>query len=310
MNERRWLLLKKGLALSCLPLLLSITPAQAVRKPPVASTIKVSIAPNLATNFSAGDEVSQILTSPSGIYLIGTLETTSSPLVTGAPLGGSDGFITSLNSSGGRNWDLRLGTTGDDVATAGYIDATGNIWVTGASVVGVDATNGGSKAQGLNRFTVWEVSSSGLLLNTFTKDLSEVDIPSSITLKGTNFTIEGISSKVGFPTFSLTLSPSGNISLPKASTKPFAASLQIFDAVSSAYDWKSFVASKMIQGVSGVSLHPRSNLLLKLSLKNKSVKGAYSLPGVPIEMHYQVGVGVVVLCEGGGSYFLSILHTK
>ncbi len=52
-------------------------------------------------------------------------------------LGGSDGFISALDIHGTHLWNLRLGTAGDDVATAGYIDAQGNIWIAGASAIPV-----------------------------------------------------------------------------------------------------------------------------------------------------------------------------
>ena len=284
--------------------LLPMTPSQATTKPPISIT---TLAPTVSTNFSGGDEVSQLLTSPSAIFLLGTIETTSSPLVTSITLGGSDGFIAALNPGGGRIWDLRLGTSGDDVATAGCTDSAGNIWITGSSAI---ATTGASGATELNRLTIWEVSPTGLLLNTFTKDLAEVDVPTSIILRGDNFIITGISSKIGFPTFAASLTPLGKIGNLKALASAPAPTPQIFTATSAAYLWQSFLAKRVIKGVKGISLHPSTNLLLKLSLKDKSVKGAYSLTGAPVAMQYQSGLGVVVLSQGTGSYFLTILHTK
>lgn len=292
--------MKRQLFLAGAIALTLIAPANAATTPSIAIT---ALAPSLATNFSSGDQVSGLLSSNSNIFLIGTIETTSSALVTAAPLGGSDGFITALTSQGTHSWDLRLGTAGDDVATAGYLDATGNIWITGASTPTNSAVAGG-----LNRLTIWEVSPTGLLLNTFTRDFADVNIPTSITLKALNFSIQGISNKPGFPTFALTLTPLGKMggaTARKVAPLPVATS---FNAISSAYSWQSLVATKAIKGVTGV--HSGANLLLKSSLKDKSIKGAYSVQGSPIAMQFQSGIGVVLLTQGSGTYLLTILHTK
>ena len=297
----------RGVLIAALLTLLSLAPVQAVSKPLVSLT---SLAPTVSTNFSGGDEVSQLLTSPSAIFLLGTIETTSSPLVTSTTLGGSDGFIVALNPGGGRIWDLRIGTSGDDVATAGCTDSSGNIWIAGSSAIAASAASAAGGATALNRLTIWEVSPTGVLLNTFTKDLTEVDVPTSIMVKGANFIIQGISDKVGFPTFAASLTPLGKIGTLKALSRAPAPAPQIFTVTSSAYLWQGFVAKRAIKGVKGISLHPSTDLLLKLSLKDKSVKGAYSLTGTPIAMQYQSGLGVIVLSQGDGSYFLTILHTK
>ena len=294
----------RGVLIAALLTLLSLAPVQAATKPPILLT---SLAPTVSTNFSGGDEVSQLLTSPSAIFLLGTIETISSPLVTSTTLGGSDGFIAALNPGGGRIWDLRIGTSGDDVATAGCIDSSGNIWIAGSSAIATSAAGGATE---LNRLTIWEVSPAGLLLNTFTKDLTDVDVPTSIVVKGANFIIQGISNKVGFPTFAATVTPLGKIGALKALTNTPVTTAQIFTVTSSAYLWQGFVAKRTIKGVKGISLHPSTDLLLKLSLKDKSVKGAYSLTGAPIAVQYQSGLGAVVLSQGANSYFLTILHTK
>lgn len=287
--------------------LLAVAPAQAATKSPVPLVALTALAPTLTSNFSGGDEVSQLLTTSTGIFLIGTLDSASSTLVTTTPVGGSDGFVTALDSRGNKLWGLRLGTTGDDVATAGYLDALGNIWITGSSAISV---SGATSMPGLNRLTIWEVSAAGLLENTFTKDLTDIDIPTSISLKGTNFIIEGVSNKVGFPTFSLSLTPSGLLGSIKSRVSAPIISPKIFSTTSSAYLWQSFVTTKAIKGVIGVPLRQSTNLLLKLAIKGNTLKGAYSIQGAPTALRYQSGVGVVVLSEGASTYFLTVAHTK
>jgi hypothetical protein len=271
---------------------------------PIAAT---ALTPTVATNFSGGDEVQQLLTAPTGIFLIGTVETTTSPLVSSLSLGGSDGFIAALNPQGIKLWELRLGTSGDDVATAGYIDASGTIWVAGSSAI---STGGATPAPGLNRLTVWEVSSAGLLENTFTKDLVDIDIPESIVLKGANFIIQGASNRSGLPGFSLSLTPLGKIGTVKNSAKAFTSSPQIFNATSAAYSWQSYITSKAIKGVTGIPVNQKTTVLIKSALKAKTIKAAYFIGGAPISLQYQSAIGVVELTQLSGTYFITIIHTK
>ena len=290
-----------------LALALSISLASSASATTTAAAISlplVPLSPTLSTNFTGGDEISQLLISPTNILLFGTIETTTSQLVTSTPLGGSDGFISALTPQGGRAWDLRLGTAGDDVATAGCVDTQGNIWVTGAS------TNPASSLSGLTRLTVWEVSSAGALLNTYTKDLPDVDIPTSIAIKGSNFILQGVSARSGFPTFAVTVSPLGAIGPVKNTTTKPVQSAQNFYIASAAYGWQSFNSTKSVKGVLGLGSPQGINYLLKSSLKDKVLKAAYSVQGTPLSLQYQPSVGVVLLTQGAGSYFLTILHTK
>ena len=277
-----------GIALT----LLAISPVTAATKAPVVPVVLTTLNPVISANFSGGDQVSQLLSSPAGFFLLGTVESTTFPLVVGTPIGGSDGFITALNPQGTKLWDLRLGTAGDDVATAGYVDSSGDIWVTGSSAVLIA---GSASAPELNRLTVWEVSSTGTLLNTFSKDLANVDIPTSIAPKGVNYLIQGVSSVIGQPTFTISLTPLGKIGTLKSSSIAPAKPAKSYSVASSAYGWQ---------------INQRKSVLTKRSLKNKSLKGNYSVQGVPISMQYQTGLGVVLLSQGASTYYVTIIHTK
>jgi hypothetical protein len=292
-----------GIALA----LLAISPVSAAIKAPVLPVVLTTLNPTISTNFSGGDQVSQLLTSPVGFFLLGTVESTTSPLVATAPLGGSDGFITALNPQGAKLWDLRLGTAGDDVATAGYVDSLGDIWVTGSSAVPI---TGSTSAPALNRLTIWEVNSTGILLNTFSKDLANVDIPTSIAFKGANYIIQGLSSVISQPTFTVSLTPLGKIGTVKNSSIAPVKPAKFSSAKSSAYGWLSFVTRTAIKGVIGIPLHQVTPVLTKRSLKDKSLKGIYSVQGVPLSLQYQVGLGVVLLSQGAGNYFVTLIHTK
>lgn len=297
--------MKRALLLGSALALIIAAPVQAATKvPPLAL---IALPPTIATNFSAGDEVHQLLTSPAGIFLIGTVETTTSPLVSSPTLGGSDGFVTALNPQGVKLWELRLGTPGDDVATAGFVDASGTIWVAGSSAI---ATGVSTPAPGLNRLTVWEISGGGLLENTFTKDLIDIDIPFSIALKGVNYIIQGASNRTGFPGFAVSLTPIGKIGTVKNTVTAIASSSQIFNTSSAAYGWQSYITAKALKGVTGIPANQKTTVLIKSTLKAKTMKAVYGISGVPLSLRYESGVGVVALTQSSGTYLLTIIHTK
>ena len=57
-------------------------------------------------------------------------------------------------------------------------------------------------------------------------------------------------------------------------------------------------------------LHQSTTVLIKSSLKDRSLKGIYSVQGAPISLAYQSGIGVVELTSLSGSYLLTVIHTK
>lgn len=287
--------------------LTTISPVYAATGSSLSSVVLTPFLPTLTTNFSGGDDLSQILTAPTMLLLIGTIETTTPTLVTSTPLGGSDGYIAAIDSRSSHLWDLRLGTSGDDVATAGYIDALGNIWVIGSSAVATGTT---APPSGLTRLTVWEISSTGTLENTYTKDLADPTVPTAISFNGKNFLIKGSTSKSGSTSFNVGFTTLGKFGAFKYAKTPTPLLPGFFSAKSAAYNWQSYVTSTPVKGVLGITPHHPITLLLKSSLKNGAIIGAYSLQGVPINMQYQSGIGVVVATLNSGSYFLTIVHTK
>ena len=285
--------------------LLVANPTFAATKIPTPQLKVIPLSPTVSTNLSAGDEVQQIITAPGNIYLVGTVETTSSSLITSVPLGGSDGFIVALGPSGARLWDLRLGSASDDVATAGYVDASGNIWISGSSAVST-----ATPAPGLNQLTIWEISSAGVLENTYSKNLSDIDIPTAIAQKGVNLVVTGKSSKPGLPTFTVTVTPGGKISDPKNVATPIAPTSGLLTATSAAYIWQNFVTKQPIAGVTGIPLHHTTTVLIDNSIKTRTLKSVFSIQGAPRVLRYQIGIGIVALTEGSGTFYLTIIHTK
>ncbi len=281
------------------------TPSFAALKVPIPQLKVIPLSPTVSTNLSAGDEVQQVLTTAGNIFLIGTVETTSSALITSQPLGSSDGFVVALGPSGTHLWDLRLGTGGDDVATAGCADSSGNIWVVGSSAV-----SSATPAPGLNQFQIWEISSAGVLENTYSKILPDIDIPTSIVQKGANFVVTGNSSKPGFPTFTATVTSAGKISAPKNLATPITPAPGLLSVTSAAYIWQNFVTKQAIAGVTGIPAHQATTVLIDNTLKTRTLKSVFSIQGTPVALRYQAGIGVVALTQSTDTYFLTIIHTK
>lgn len=296
---KRTLLLIGALTLFLAP------PAFAATKTLAPRLTVIPLSPTVATKFSAGDEVAQLLTTSSGILLVGTVETTSSSLITSQPLGGSDGFIVALGASGAHLWDLRLGSTGDDVSTAGYVDASGNIWIAGSSAVSTV-----TPAPGLNQLTIWEISSTGVLENTYTKTLPDIDIPTSIMQKGTDLVVTGLSNRTGFPTFTIGVALNGTFGIFKNSSVAAAIAPGLLTATSAAYIWQNFVTKQAITGVVGIPPHKSTTVLIDSSRKARTLKSVFSIQGTPLALRYQSGIGVIALTQGAGTYFLTIIHTK
>ncbi len=206
-----------------------ISSAQAVIKTVVVYPVK----PISISNLSGGvdDEISGGVVNSKSIVLVGTVSGMGGQWVTSAPLGGSDGFISSIDLAGGHVWDLRLGTAADDIATEVAKDKTGNYWVVGASVAsvaspspsplptvspspsesssesptptpspsptfplnpdGVSVLPDTQSLPALTTLTLWQVGKNGQLLATYSDAFPGAVFPKSILFNGTNFTITG-----------------------------------------------------------------------------------------------------------------------
>jgi hypothetical protein len=65
------------------------------------------------------------------VAIVGTVESGLVNIVTSPTLGGSDGFISALDKTKKLVWNLRLGSSSDDIATAVTKDREGFFWVVG-----------------------------------------------------------------------------------------------------------------------------------------------------------------------------------
>ena len=302
--------MKRSVARTLIATISSTIVASAMVVTPVfASTplVLTPLHPTLSTGLSGGDEISQVLAGPSAIYLVGTLESTTSPLVTSTPLGVSDGFISQLNPQGGRNWDLRLGTAGDDVASAANIGASGNIWIAGASA---PVSSNQNPSVGLVIFNLWEVGPQGILENTFSKKFSDAIVPQSISFQGNSVIVQGATSRIGKSSFTLKITTAGAFSTISYGNLKSAAVPGVFNTTSAAYRWLIYSTNKGIKGVTGFIPGQQTTVLIKSSAKTGNTQGIYSVQGAPLFMQYQSGIGVVITSEDSQSYWLTILHTK
>ena len=154
------------------------------------------------------DEISDISLTPVSIFLTGTTESASSTWI-GGPLGGlSDGFVANYSSLGAPLWNVRLGSAANEIATSTAIDVDGNLWVVGAGTTITSPTPLAAQGKALNpdnvlldpvqpsnsplnRIKLWQVNSTGNLLNTFEFVSENVIHPKKILITGANLIILG-----------------------------------------------------------------------------------------------------------------------
>ncbi|MEY4314032.1 MAG: hypothetical protein RIS93_612, partial [Actinomycetota bacterium] len=147
------------------------------------------------------DEISDIALTSNNIILSGTTESPNSSWING-PLGGlSDAFIASYSPSGTQIWNLRLGSITNEIATSLFVDVDGSIWIVGAGTSIITPTPAATvgnllnpdnveiealqnRNSPLNRIKLWQVSSSGSLLNAFEYISEDIINPKKILSSG------------------------------------------------------------------------------------------------------------------------------
>lgn len=287
-------------------------PAYAVVKPKV---VKMLEAPTLLESNlfqGSGGQWFETLLAPHSIILVGTSEPASGP---------TQGEVLSINPiSGATQWDLAIPTTADAIATAATLDASGNIWIVGSSAPTVQSVaptpsatpsniqNPGNVAvdpvtptrAGLSHITLWQVSSTGSLLNTYDFDAKSVLEATSISLAKNVFTISGSN-------FHLDATLLGKFSkfvqansvLPKSSTtQSFKDGLFI---------WKSYLSKNPIAGVTGWKPKVATPVILKVGTRTGSIYEAFKVSNKVLKINFLASVGVVVTTESANGYSISLL---
>ena len=192
--------MKKILSLIFAAVLIPLAPANAASMKITKSLVEL--------NYTKSDQISDVLLTPVSIVLVGTTESATSPWLGGTITGLSDGFITSYSSIGAPMWNLRLPGLTDAIATNAAIDADGSIWVVGASSSQVVPTPTPSPTRvlnpdnvvidptqpaitPLNRIKLWQVSSTGNLLNSYEYVSQNIITPRKILISASNLIIVG-----------------------------------------------------------------------------------------------------------------------
>ncbi len=177
--------------------------------------------------YTKADQISSVLLTPISIIITGTTESPSSSWINGALSGVSDGFIASYSALGAPLWNIRLGSNANEIATSAAIDLDGSIWIAGATSalvspnptaippkvlnpdnVILDPTAAVSTP--LNRIKIWQISSSGNLLNSFEYIGENIINPKKLLVTDTNLIILGsIYDKSSVAGFYLSASKSG-----------------------------------------------------------------------------------------------------
>ena len=175
---------------------------------PATAAVMKSIKPIIELPYLKADEISDISLTPVSVVLTGTTESTSSAWIGGSLGGLSDGFVVSYSSLGAPLWNLRLGSSANEIATTTAIDIDGSIWVAGAGTAITTPTPSTTQGKALNpdnvvldplqpsntplnRIKLWQVSSTGNLLNTFEVVSENIIHPKKLLISGPNLIIVG-----------------------------------------------------------------------------------------------------------------------
>jgi hypothetical protein len=175
--------------------------------PATAAVMKIT-KPIIELPYLKADEVSDISLTPVSVVLTGTTESASSTWISGSLGGLSDGFVVSYSSLGAPLWNLRLGSAANEIATSTAIDIDGSIWVAGAGTAITTPTPSTTQGKALNpdnvvldplqpsntplnRIKLWQVSSTGNLLNTFEVVSENIIHPKKLLISGPNLIIVG-----------------------------------------------------------------------------------------------------------------------
>jgi hypothetical protein len=192
--------LKKVFVISLIFLTLIPSPSYAISAKALKTIIDLP--------YSNNDQVSDIALSGKNIFLVGTTESANSNWITGVLTGLSDGFLTSYTATGLQNWSIRLGNEGNEIATSIALDNDGSIWVLGASNTVIQPSPASNSTgvlnpdnvpitppsmpnSPMNKLKLWQVSGTGILINSFEYSSTEVIYPKKILMAGSNLAILG-----------------------------------------------------------------------------------------------------------------------
>ena len=237
-----------------------------------------------------GDQVSALLSDTKGFIAVGTVEGAPGDWLPNEPHGGSDGFLTHLSLAGLPTWSLRLGSAADEIATAATIAKSGEIWVAGVSAVQNE----------LSLLTIWEISASGALLNTFQAQAPSIIYPHSIVESGSGFKIAG-------DDFTTSITPTGTFSPFKSAIFTPIKVAKLLSFKGTTYSWRIYTGKGPLIGIP--TFHPKvaQTIYYKVLNSNTTVKAAYQISPAPLFAQYQKDIGIALISERAAGFSLSLL---
>jgi len=262
----------------------------------------------------SGDQISDLALNSNLLAIVGTVETGLTDLVTSPTLGGSDGFISTFDKTKKLVWNLRLGSSSDDIATAITKDREGFFWVVGAtskpvetatvsidtSTINLDsvaAENPVAPQNTLNRLALWKIASDGKISQTFYNDVNGLIAPTSIMLTGSSLKIVGSFTQEGkTEQFSISASLAGvftEIKLGKVLT-PKLPAIETIKAGPNKIT--SFISKTTIIDIPSWRAKKPTPVIVKYTNKGKAL-AANSFPGKVKKVLWQSGIGTAVLVE-------------
>lgn len=280
----------------------------AIRVTPSEASI-IAISPE-----ESGDQISDFTVNPTVIAVVGTIESGLANLVTAATLGGSDGFITVLDKSKVRLWDLRLGSTSDDIATAITKDKAGYFWIAGATSKPMETVTSTIDAStlnldsvvidpittpmnSLNRLVIWKVGIAGQLAETYFFDVDGVIAPSVINFDGTNLKVIGNFTKdLITQQFTISMDKLGIFSGFTPGKIPTANLPAIATIKAGGNNLKSFISKTTIIGIPSWRAKSPTPVIVKYTKAGKAL-AANSFRGKVKKILWQSGIGAVALVE-------------
>jgi hypothetical protein len=235
-------------------------------------------------------------------------------IIASPTLGGSDGFISTLDKSKKLIWDLRLGSSGDDIATAITRDREGFFWVTGSTTKPLETTTSVIDSTAvnldlisvesavtprniLNRLMLWKIGVNGELAQTFFYDSTGLIAPTRITISGTNINIVGnLTQGLVTEQFSISANTTGvfsELTVGKI-TAPKTSAIETIKAGPNKIT--SFISKTTIIDIPSWRAKRPTPVIVKYTNKGKAL-AANSLPGKVKKVMWQSGIGTVVLVE-------------
>lgn len=298
-----------------------ITPTASAALKVIASKPAVTV--DLTTG--SGDQIFDFSINSAGVAVVGTVENGLANLLSTPTIGGSDGFISLLDRTKMRIWDLRLGSANDDIATAIARDTSGNFWVVGSSSKPEEISPSPTSdplvlnldnvlldpvtipKNTLNRLMVWKVSASGELVGSYFYDTDGLVVPKQISIRASGFRVTGDLTKESITSkFQIDLDANG-IFTGLTANKVVAKKAQTITVIKAgSNNLKSFISKTTIIDIPSWRAKKATPVIVKYTKSGKAL-AANSFTGKIVKILWQSGVGAGVLVDVKGELELHIL---